>query len=177
MSAKILITGLANTGKTTLVKSLNNALVFSRDGKPFPFPIPHVNIDEWSKVEELLNTVQEKIEAYYAKFNKLPETLVFDSVSTIFTEIVINCTNKYENFKIWENVDKEISKFTSALHDLQVQHGFNIVLISHIVFEPEAKRYVEVTAGKFGKKGGFLAVVDYALTIDVVGKKYIITHK
>ena len=53
----------------------------------------------------------------------------------------------------------------------------NVVLISHIVFDPDAKRYMETTAGKFGKKGGFLSTVDYALNIDVIGNKRVITHK
>ena len=33
--AKLLITGLSNSGKTTLLKTLKDVLVVSRDGKPF----------------------------------------------------------------------------------------------------------------------------------------------
>ena len=176
MPAKVLILGLPNTGKTTLLKPLKNVLVFSRDGKPFCLPLPHTNLPDFSSVDELLDVVQEKIDSYTEKHGKSPDTVVFDSVSRIFTEIVINCTNKYENFKIWENVDREISKFTDALSVIQ-ESGFNVVLISHIVFDGEAKRYVETCAGKFAKTGGFLSVVDYAIHIDIVGNKRMLSHK
>ena len=56
-AAKLLITGMPNTGKTTLLKTLQNALVISRDGKPFSLELPHVNVFDYKTIEEFLDIV------------------------------------------------------------------------------------------------------------------------
>ena len=72
MPAKILITGMPNTGKTTLLKSLKNALVFARDGKPFSLELPHVNVTEYTNMNNFLALVSDKLEAYNKKFETYP---------------------------------------------------------------------------------------------------------
>lgn len=176
MPAKVLITGMSNAGKTSLLKPLKNAFVVSRDGKPFSLPLPHVNVPEYSSMDELLDLVQEKLEAYEAKFNKSPDTIVFDSVSRIFTDIEAYCTRKYNGFEVWSNVNKEVNKFVEAINSLQ-EAGYNIVLIAHAVWDENAKRYIETCKGSFAKTGGFLSTVDYAINIDIVGSRRILTHR
>lgn len=176
MSAKILITGMSNAGKTTLLKPLKNAFVVSRDGKPFSLPIAHTNIGEYSSIDELLDIVQDKLDAYEAKFKKYPDTVVFDSVSRIFTDIEAYCTRKFNGFEVWSNVNKEVNKFVEAINSLQ-EAGYNIVLIAHAVWDENAKRYIETCKGSFAKTGGFLSTTDYAINIDIVGSKRIITHR
>lgn len=176
MSAKVLITGLANTGKTTLLKTLENALVVSRDGKPFSLELPHFNVGEYTSIDELLDLLLEKLEAYKAKIGTYPDTVVFDSVSRIFTDIETNCSRKYNGYDVWSNVNKEINIFIEAVNDLQNQN-YNVVLIAHAVWDETAKKYIETCKGSFAKTGGFLSTVDYAINIDVVGKKRILTHR
>ena len=176
MPAKVLITGMSNAGKTSLLKPLKNAFVVSRDGKPFSLPLTHVNVSEYSSMDELLNLVQEKLEAYENKFNKSPDTIVFDSVSRIFTDIEAYCTRKYNGFEVWSNVNKEVNKFVEAINSLQ-EAGYNIVLIAHAVWDENAKRYIETCKGSFAKTGGFLSTVDYAINIDIVGSRRILTHR
>ncbi len=176
MPAKVLVTGLANTGKTTLLKTLENALVVSRDGKPFSLELPHFNVGEYTSIDELLDLLLEKLEAYKAKIGTYPDTVVFDSVSRIFTDIETNCSRKYNGYVVWSNVNKEINIFIEAVNDLQNQN-YNVVLIAHAVWDETAKKYIETCKGSFAKTGGFLSVVDYALNIDLVGSKHIITHR
>lgn len=176
MSAKILITGMSNAGKTTLLKPLKNAFVVSRDGKPFSLPIAHTNVGEYNSIDELLDIVQDKLDAYEAKFKKYPDTVVFDSVSRIFTDIEAYCTRKFNGFEVWSNVNKEVNKFVEAINSLQ-EAGYNIVLIAHAVWDENAKRYIETCKGSFAKTGGFLSTTDYAINIDIVGSKRIITHR
>ena len=175
-AAKVLITGMPNTGKTTLLKKLTNALVVARDGKPFSLEIPHFNVPEYSKIDELLDMLSEKIEIYNEKMGKYPDTIVFDSVSRIFTDIETSCSKRFHGYEVWANVNKEINTFLDAINQLQ-ENGFNIVLIAHAVWDENAKKYIETCKGSFAKIGGFLSVTDYALNIDLVGNKRIITHR
>ncbi len=178
MPAKLLITGLANTGKTSLLKPLKNALVFSRDGKPFSLELPHANVPDYSKIDELLDLIQVKLDAYKTKMKGYPETLVFDSVSRIFTDIETNCMNKFKGYDVWSNVNMEVNKFVAATNELMGEGcNFNIVLIAHAVFDIDAKKFIETCKGSFAKTGGFLSTVDYAVNIDIVGNKRIVTHR
>lgn len=174
--AKILIAGLPNTGKTTLLKSLKNAFVISRDGKPFSLPMPHVNVPEYTKIDDLLDLVQDKLTAYEEKFKSLPDTICFDSVSRIFTDIEASCSKRFHGYDVWSNVNKEINTFLDALNSMQ-ESGFNLVLIAHAVWDADAKKFIETCKGSFAKTGGFLSVVDYAINIDIVGNKRIVTHR
>ena len=174
--AKILIAGLPNTGKTTLLKSLKNAFVISRDGKPFSLPMPHVNVPEYQKIDDLLDLVQDKLTAYEEKFKSLPDTICFDSVSRIFTDIEASCSKRFHGYDVWSNVNKEINTFLDALNSMQ-ESGFNLVLIAHAVWDVDAKKFIETCKGSFAKTGGFLSVVDYAINIDIVGNKRIVTHR
>ena len=176
MPAKILITGMPNTGKTTLLKTLKNALVISRDGKPFSLELPHVNVTEYTNMNNFLGLVSDKLEAYKNKYGVYPETIVFDSASRIFTDVETSCSKRFNGYEVWANVNKEIQAFLEAINSMQ-EGGFNIVLIAHAVWDENAKKYIETCKGSFAKIGGFLSTVDYALNIDIVGSKRIITHR
>lgn len=174
--AKILITGLPNTGKTTLLKTLKNAFVVSRDGKPFSLPMPHFNVPEYVKIDDLLDMVQEKLTVYEEKFKKSPDTICFDSVSRIFTDIETSCSKRFKGYEVWSNVNREINTFLEAINSM-LDSGFNVVLIAHAVWDGDAKKYIETCKGSFAKTGGFLSTVDYAINIDIVGNKRILTHR
>jgi predicted ATP-dependent endonuclease of OLD family len=176
MAGKLLITGLANTGKTSLLKTLKDCLVFARDGKPFSLPLPHANIPEFDNVDELLDFVQEKLEAYNEKMGKYPKTVVFDSVSRIFMDMENNCSRKYKGFDVWSNLSKEVTALCEAINQLNV-NGFNTIMISHCTWDERAGRYTETCKGSFAKEGGFLSVCDYAINIDRIGSKFIVSHR
>lgn len=150
--------------------------MFARDGKPYSLEIPHTNIPDYDSVSQLLEICGQKLYLYEEKAKKKPETLVFDSVSRIFTDIEENCLNKFKNFAVWENINKEISSFNEAINAM-LSEGYNVVLVTHAMWDAEAKKYIETCKGSFAKIGGFVSTVDYAINIDILGNKRIITHR
>ncbi|AGM47038.1 hypothetical protein AD45P3_00500 [Alteromonas phage vB_AmaP_AD45-P3] len=150
MAVKILISAVANAGKTTLTKELENSLVISHDGKKYPFPVPHVMVPSFDSAEELVNTTIEKIEAYNQKFDAYPDTIVFDSVSKIFDTIHTNCNEKHTGFKIYSELDKEITTFTSFIENSLIASGMNVVLISHAIYDADTAKYNLVGKGRMG---------------------------
>lgn len=174
MSVKLLISAEANSGKTTLTKNLKNSLVISHDGKRYPFPVPHVMIPTFDNVNELINTTVEKIEAFKDKFGQYPETIVFDSVSKIFDTMYTYCNEKFKNFTIYSELDKEIVSFTSFIENSLIASGMNVILISHALYDADTAKYNLVGKGSFAKRGGFLAEVDEAIFIEVKSNKRIL---
>lgn len=174
MSVKLLISAEANSGKTTLTKDLENSLVISHDGKRYPFPVPHVLVPSFDSVQELIDTVVEKVEAYNAKFKAYPDTIVFDSVSKIFDTIHANCNEKFKGFVIYSELDKEIVAFTSFIENSLIASGMNVVLISHALYDADTAKYNLVGKGSFAKRGGFLAEVDEAIFLEVKTNKRIV---
>ena len=174
--ARLLITGVSNSGKTTLLKTLKDVLVVSRDGKPFSLPLPHFNVPDFESINEVLDLLCEKLDTYTKKFGKSPKTIAFDSVSRIFTDIEKNCDRKYKGFDVWKNVNKEINILVDAINQME-QEGYNIVLIAHCVWDEKTGKYIETAKGSFAKVGGFLSIVDNAINVDKIGREYTVTLK
>lgn len=177
MSVKILISAEANGGKTTLTKDLESSLVISHDGKKYPFPVPHVLVPAFDNIQELIDLSIEKIETFFEKFEKYPDTIVFDSVSKIFDTIHTNCNEKYKGFVIYSELDKEITRFTSFIEESLVASNMNVVLISHALYDSETAKYNLVGKGSFAKRGGFLAEVDEGIFIELKSNKRVIHFK
>jgi GTPase SAR1 family protein len=177
MAVKLLIAGQANTGKTTLLQSLEDVFVVAHDGKQYPFPQPHINISRFNSVSELLATVNTKLGVYKEKFGKLPTTIAFDSVSTIFETIANNCGSQYKGFDSWKHVNMEVAEFNSYIEDTLIPNGINVVIVSHAVWNVDTATYELVAQGSFAKKGGFLSTVDNSVFIEVKSNKRIIHHR
>jgi GTPase SAR1 family protein len=177
MSAKILISGLSNSGKTTLTDSLVDALIVSHDGKSYPFPKPHVNIPTFASTAELIATVNSKIEAYKDKIGSYPKTIVFDSVSKIFDTLMDTCSVKHTGFKIYSELNKEIHEFTDYIQNVLIASDMNVVLISHAIYDGDTATYNLVGKGDFQKRGGFLAEVDNSAFVETKNNKRIVHHR
>lgn len=178
MSAvKLLIAGLSNSGKTTSLKSLNNAYVLSHDGKKFPFPIPHTNVPTFDSVAQLTDLMTTKIQAYQDAKGELPQTVVVDTVSKIFDTIYDNCNKKFTGFKIYSEIDLEIKAFTDYIQNVLVENGMNVVLLSHALYDADTATYNLVGKGSFSKRGGFLSEVDYSSFLELRNNKRYIHHR
>lgn len=169
-TTKLLISGLPNSGKTTLLQDLTDVLVFARDGKKYPFAQPHVNIPDFDYIGEVLTLIEEKVHAYKEKYDKYPKTLVFDSFSKMVLDIEGNLLATIKSFP-YGAINVEIKRLVGFI-ECNLTESFNIVLVSHALHDVDTDAYSLVNAGgSWGKKGGVLSEVDQAIFVDVRGKK------
>ena len=170
---KILVSSLPNIGKTTLLKDLKNCLIIARDGKKYPFPQPHVNVPDFTSADQLIDIIVEKVEAYEAKFDKLPEIVAIDSVSKILLDIEGYTLEQVKSFP-YGKVNTEIKKFVDFIERDMVPN-FSVVLVSHALYNEDVSGYGLVNAGgSYGKKGGMLSEVDEAIFVELKGKKRVV---
>ena len=182
MSAKILINGAAGQGKTELLRTLENAFVVSRDGKTFPFKIAHMTVTGYISMDALINGItikdadgveeyhegiMDKLEKYNEKFGEYPATIVFDSVSKIFLDVIEYATDNIP--KEWGQqgafVNKELGILNNFIQETLVANGMSVVLINHVMKDEEKGFVPSVAQGKFSNKGGFYSEVDHSILI------------
>ena len=161
---------MPNSGKTSLLQSLEDVLVFSRDGKIYPFPQPHVNVPDFTYASELTNLMGEKICDYEDKIGKLPKTLVIDSVSKILLDIEGETLVRVKSFP-YGVINTEIKALMDYI-ETTLAPNFNIVLVSHAMHDAELDAYTLINAGgSWGKKGGVISEVSEAIFVEAKGKK------
>lgn len=167
---KLLVSALPAVGKTTLLQTLKDAFIVARDGKKYPFPQPHVNVPDFSSADEFIEIVSTKIAAYEERFGELPATVVFDSISKVLLDVEGYVLQQVKSFP-YGKVNTEIKKIVDFI-ERDLAPVFNIVLVSHAMFDEEVGGYKLVNAGgSYGKKGGMLSEVDEAIFLDLKGQK------
>lgn len=171
MAVKFLISGLPNSGKTSLTKDIEDALVISHDGKAYPFKTPHATIQDIPTADVLIQFIEEKAAAYEAKYRKLPKTIVIDSFSRVMESLYNSCNTKYTSFAVYSNLDKEITKIADFIEKDLVSNGINVVAISHATYDEKEDKYGLVGKGSFSKIGGFLSIVDHGVYIEATKNK------
>lgn len=175
-NVKMLVSGITNSGKTSLLQSLEDVLVIARDGKKYPFAQPHVNVPDFTNINTLIDLIVEKVEAYEKKIGKMPKTLAVDSISKILLDIEGYVLEQVKSFP-YGKVNTEIKKFVDFI-ERDMATTFNVVLVSHALYNEDTSGYNLVNAGgSYGKKGGMLSEVDEAVFLEVKGKKRIIHYR
>ena len=175
-NVKMLISGITNSGKTSLLQSLTDVLVIARDGKKYPFAQPHVNVPDFTDVGELLDLIIEKVGAYEAKHGAMPKTVVVDSISKILLDIEGYVLDQVKSFP-YGKVNTEIKRFVDFV-EREMSNEFNIILVSHALYNEDTNGYNLVNAGgSYGKKGGMLSEVDEAIFIEVKGKNRTVHYR
>lgn len=176
-AVKLLISGLANTGKTSLLKDLKDTLVIAHDGKKFPFKIPHVNVDDFISAAELIQLTNDKISAYEKRFKEFPKTVVFDSVSKVFETMNNYCNERYSGFTVYSTLDKEVTAFTNYIENILIANGVNVIIVSHATYDADTANYTLVGKGSFQKKGGFLSLCDHGIFLETKNGKRLVHLK
>ena len=170
---KLLVSSLPNIGKTTLLQTLEDTLVIARDGKKYPFEQPHVNVPDFTSADQFIDLIVEKVGAYEEKFEKSPKTIVIDSISKVLLDIEGYVLEQVKAFP-YGKVNTEIKKVVDFI-ERDMAPNFNVVLVSHALFNEDVSGYSLVNAGgSYGKKGGILSEVDEAIFLELKSKNRII---
>lgn len=165
-----------NSGKTTLISKLQNALVMSTDNKAFKGKVPHFRYNYYNGLDNFIETISDKLEAYNDKFGKYPNTFVIDSITHLQNSMETWANDKYTGFNIWSNLGKDILGINAFLEDL-VANGINVVITAHTQYDMDTQKYKINSPGSFGKNGSWLSVLDEAIFIEVKSSKRIIHYK
>lgn len=173
---KLGVIALENSGKTTLISNIKNALVVSTDNKAFRGKVPHFRYSEYLGLEDLFNTISIKIGIYQDKYGKLPKSLVIDSVTHLANSMEKYWSNKATGFSIWSGLGKDILAFNAFLENDIIPEGINVIFTSHCQFDKDIGKYQISAPGNFGKNGSWLSVTDNAVFIEVKGNKRVIHH-
>jgi len=174
MSAvKILISGFENVGKSTIVSKIEDALVVHFDRKPYTFPVPHVRIASFTGTDDLIDTINEKLGVYQEKFNKLPATVVFDTVTQMYTAMQGYNDQMYKGFDIHKMNNKDTIQFNGYVEDVLIANGVNVVIVAHTMYDSETGRHIIPASGQFGKSGSWLSTTGEAVYVEKKSGKYI----
>ena len=153
---KLAVVALENSGKTTLISKIEDALVVSTDNKAFRGKVPHFRVNHYTGLADLTELINEKIGAYMEKYGKLPRTLVIDSVTHLANNMEEYWNNVAKGFDVWSGLGKDIMAFNSYLEDYIIPEGINVVFTSHCQFNADTGKYQIAAPGNFGKNGSWL---------------------
>jgi hypothetical protein len=171
------VVAMENSGKTTLISQMEDALVVSTDNKAFRGKVPHFRHSEYSGLEDFTNTIANKLESYEEKFGSLPGTLVIDSVTHLANNMEKYWNEKATGFAVWGGLGKDILEFNNYLESRILPAGINVVFTSHCQYDPDVQKYKINAPGNFGKNGSWLSVTDEAIFLEVKGSKRIVHHR
>ena len=154
------------------MRDLKDAFVVSRDGKAFPFEIPHMLIPTYSTMETVIEGgnvkvedengietevytegVLDKINKYFEKYGKYPKTVVIDSVSKLMQDAIDYANLNFTGFDVHSSINREIAVLTRFVQETLVANDINVVLVNHVM-ENDKKGYIPIGQGKFKDKGG-----------------------
>jgi hypothetical protein len=187
---KLLVNGVAGAGKTDLLRTLDpkTTFVVSRDAKAFPLRLPHMMVETYYDASTLcygsdktvdgekihIEGITDKMEAFNTRFGFYPSTIVIDSVSQIFMDIIDKASQKPNVYgSQGAEINKEIAILTSFVHEYLEMNGIDVILLNHVVEEKADGKPTGVLeafgSGKFLQKGGFYSTVNESITVYISG--------
>ena len=177
MAIKLLISGFENTGKSTTAAKIENAMIVNFDRKEYGFPVPHMNITDYTGIDALIDTINEKLGVYQEKVGKLPQTIVLDTVTQFYSTMQAYNDNAYKGFDIHKNNNRDTLNLNAYIEDVLIANGVNVVIVAHTTFDADTARHIIPATGQFGKAGSWMSVVNDAIFIEKKTGKFIIHQK
>lgn len=173
-AVKILVSAFESSGKSTITSKLKDALVFNMDHKEYGFKVPHANIKDYSGMDNLLQVIAEKLAAYKDKFGTYPKTVVFDTVTQMYSSMQKFNSDKYKGFDIHSMNNKDTLSFNEFIENSLIPSDINVVIVAHTTYDEATARHVIPATGQFAKAGSWLSVVNDAIFVEKKANKLIV---
>ena len=177
MAIKLLISGFENTGKSTVASKIKNSMVINFDRKEYGFPVPHMNITTYTGIESLIDTINEKLGAYKKKFKKLPDTIIFDTVTQFYSTMQQFNLSKYKGFDVHTFNNRDTLDLNAYIEDVLLVNNINVVIVAHTIYDSDTERHIIPASGQFAKAGSWLSVVNDGIFIEKRSNKRIVHQK
>jgi len=179
--SKIMICGLANSTKSSALKDLKDAFVINFDyDKKFPFNIPHTTVCpvssdikedtkliQYKGMKRLKEALKEKRNTYIKKMKKYPKTVAIDTVTGMYGMMTTYNDKKLTGFDIHKQNTAETEAFNVMLDELFCNHGINVVIVAHAMYDEGTGAYSIPASGSFAKRGSWISAVDHAVFMEV----------
>lgn len=173
---KLLITGLENSGKTTLTSKIEDAMVVVIDDKKYPYKVPHYKPSEYNGIVEFKNELVEKIKTYKEKYGEVPRTVVIDTVTKLYELMYRYAQANFKGYDVHNSISNDTLSFNSLIENLLISRGINVVVAAHVQFDQNTSRYIVPATGQFKDTGSWLSIVDEASFIHNIGTTRYIAH-
>lgn len=174
---KLLLTGFESCGKSTITSALTDAIVVNMDQKEYNFKVPHINIKEYDGMDALLALVTEKIQAYSTRFGKLPKTVVFDTVTQMYSAMQKYNADKYKGYDVHTKNNQETMAFNQFIEQELIPAGINVVIVAHTLYDEATSRHIIPATGAFAKAGSWLSVVNNSIFVERKSNKLVVHLK
>lgn len=175
--AKLLLSGASSAGKTTLISKLEDSLVIVFDDKTFPFKVPHYKPVPFDGIVSFKKELVSKVKAYKDKFDKLPETVVFDTVTHFYQDIYVWAQENHKGFEIFNAMQQTAIRVNSLIEKVLVDKGINVVIVAHTIYNEGSNSFEIPSVGKFKESGGWLSLVDNASHISTEHNRRSVYHQ
>ncbi len=174
---KFLLCAFEKSGKSTLTSALRKPLIINLDQKEYGFKVPHVNIKQYEGMDNLIELVTAKLQTYHDKFKEYPETVVFDTVTQMYSAMQKYNSDKYKGFDVHTKNNQETMAFNQFIEQQLIPAGINVVIVAHTLYDEATARHIIPATGAFAKAGSWTSVVNDAAFIEVKSNKLIVHLK
>jgi len=171
---KFLVAAFESSGKSTLTSQLDKVLVFNMDKKEYGFKVPHVNIKGYEGMDALIDLITEKLEAYNEKFGEYPQTVVFDTVTQMYSAMQKYNGTKYKGFDEHKANNADTLAINEFIEESLIPSGINVVIVAHTIYDEATGRHIIPATGAFAKSGSWLSVVNDAVFIEKKANKLLV---
>lgn len=163
---KLLVTGLENSGKSTITSKIKDALVINFDNKEYSFEVANADFREYTGLDSVINFINNKLVAYKEKNGKFPKVLVIDTVTQLYSSMVLYNSKKYNGFNIHSQNNVDTLDLNNYFEDIILANGVDLVVVAHAIYDSDTKAYTIKSQGQFRDAGSWLSIVNDSIFIE-----------